>query len=129
MFAGFDFGILWANAPFLWNGVLLTLQLTALAVLQSGSLAAYVGDFSDDITRQVALNIQIPLLDIGAAIIGEHSAVPCANPQPDAGQRPERGASRQVETIGKRIIDGGGRSAITINADDHIALAVVSQHA
>jgi ABC-type amino acid transport system permease subunit len=32
MFTGFDFAILWANAPFLWNGMLLTLQLTALAV-------------------------------------------------------------------------------------------------
>lgn len=32
MFGGFDFGVLWANAPFLWNGMLLTLQLTALAV-------------------------------------------------------------------------------------------------
>ena len=32
MFAGFDFGILWLNAPFLWNGMLLTLQLTLLAV-------------------------------------------------------------------------------------------------
>src|SRR6476660_8083127 len=28
MFAGFDLGILWLNAPFLWNGMLLTLQLT-----------------------------------------------------------------------------------------------------
>src|SRR4029078_3492158 len=36
MFGNFDFGILWANAPFLWNGMLLTLQLTALAV--SGGL-------------------------------------------------------------------------------------------
>src|SRR3984893_9879186 len=32
MFGSFDFGILWANAPFLWNGMLLTLQLTVLAV-------------------------------------------------------------------------------------------------
>src|SRR5947208_230566 len=32
MFGSFDFGILLANAPFLWNGMLLTLQLTALAV-------------------------------------------------------------------------------------------------
>src|SRR5262245_66610382 len=32
MFAGFDFTILWLNALFLWNGMLLTLQLTALAV-------------------------------------------------------------------------------------------------
>jgi glutamate/aspartate transport system permease protein len=32
MLRGFDFGILWANAPFLWNGMLLTLQLTMLAV-------------------------------------------------------------------------------------------------
>jgi glutamate/aspartate transport system permease protein len=32
MFAGFDFAVLWANAPFLWNGMLLTLQLTLLAV-------------------------------------------------------------------------------------------------
>src|SRR6476659_1247704 len=32
MFGNFDFAILWANAPFLWNGMLLTLQLTALAV-------------------------------------------------------------------------------------------------
>jgi glutamate/aspartate transport system permease protein len=32
MFAGFDFAILVRNAPFLWNGMLLTLQLTALAV-------------------------------------------------------------------------------------------------
>ena len=32
MFRGFDFSILWANAPFLWNGMLLTLQLTMLAV-------------------------------------------------------------------------------------------------
>jgi glutamate/aspartate transport system permease protein len=32
MFAGFDFAILSANAPFLWNGMLLTLQLTLLAV-------------------------------------------------------------------------------------------------
>jgi glutamate/aspartate transport system permease protein len=32
MFGGFDFGILWVNAPFLWNGMLLTLQLTILAV-------------------------------------------------------------------------------------------------
>src|SRR6266404_3661644 len=32
MYAGFDFGILAANAPFLWNGMLLTLELTALAV-------------------------------------------------------------------------------------------------
>ena len=32
MFGRFDFAILWANAPFLWNGMLLTLQLTALAV-------------------------------------------------------------------------------------------------
>jgi glutamate/aspartate transport system permease protein len=36
MFGNFDFAILWANAPFLWNGMLLTLQLTALAV--SGGL-------------------------------------------------------------------------------------------
>jgi glutamate/aspartate transport system permease protein len=36
MFGSFDFAILWANAPFLWNGMLLTLQLTALAV--SGGL-------------------------------------------------------------------------------------------
>jgi glutamate/aspartate transport system permease protein len=36
MFTGFDFAILWANAPFLWNGMLLTLQLTLLAV--SGGL-------------------------------------------------------------------------------------------
>jgi glutamate/aspartate transport system permease protein len=36
MFAGFDFAILVRNAPFLWNGMLLTLQLTALAV--SGGL-------------------------------------------------------------------------------------------
>jgi glutamate/aspartate transport system permease protein len=32
MFGSFDFTILWANAPFLWNGMLLTLQLTAFAV-------------------------------------------------------------------------------------------------
>jgi glutamate/aspartate transport system permease protein len=32
MFGNFDFAILWANAPFLWNGVMLTLQLTLLAV-------------------------------------------------------------------------------------------------
>lgn len=32
MFSGFDFGVLWVNAPFLWNGMVLTLQLTALAV-------------------------------------------------------------------------------------------------
>jgi glutamate/aspartate transport system permease protein len=32
MLAGFDFAILWANASFLWNGMLLTMQLTALAV-------------------------------------------------------------------------------------------------
>ena len=32
MFGSFDFAILWANAAFLWNGTLLTLQLTALAV-------------------------------------------------------------------------------------------------
>ena len=32
MLGGFDFAILWANAPFLWNGMLLTMQLTALAV-------------------------------------------------------------------------------------------------
>ena len=32
MFGSFDFGILWTNAPFLWNGVLLTLQLTGLSV-------------------------------------------------------------------------------------------------
>jgi glutamate/aspartate transport system permease protein len=32
MFGSFDFAILWANAPFLWNGMLLTLQLTAFAV-------------------------------------------------------------------------------------------------
>ena len=32
MFRGFDFSILWANGPFLWNGMLLTLQLTMLAV-------------------------------------------------------------------------------------------------
>jgi glutamate/aspartate transport system permease protein len=32
MVGRFDFAILWANAPFLWNGMLLTLQLTALAV-------------------------------------------------------------------------------------------------
>jgi glutamate/aspartate transport system permease protein len=32
MFGGFDFAVLWANASFLWNGMLLTMQLTALAV-------------------------------------------------------------------------------------------------
>lgn len=32
MLGGFDFAILWANAPFLWNGMLLTIELTALAV-------------------------------------------------------------------------------------------------
>ena len=32
MFGGFDFAILWANASFLWNGMLLTIELTALAV-------------------------------------------------------------------------------------------------
>ena len=32
MFAGFDLGAIWRNAPFLWNGMLLTLQLTGLAV-------------------------------------------------------------------------------------------------
>src|SRR6516165_10862492 len=36
MFGGFDFGILWTNGPFLWNGMLLTLQLTVLAI--SGGL-------------------------------------------------------------------------------------------
>jgi glutamate/aspartate transport system permease protein len=36
MLGGFDFAILWANAFFLWNGMLLTMQLTALAV--SGGL-------------------------------------------------------------------------------------------
>lgn len=37
MFAGFDFAVILRNAPFLWNGMLLTLQLTALAV--AGGLA------------------------------------------------------------------------------------------
>ncbi|MBL8703089.1 MAG: ABC transporter permease subunit [Alphaproteobacteria bacterium] len=37
MFAGFDLGVLVRAAPFLWNGMLLTLQLTALAV--AGGLA------------------------------------------------------------------------------------------
>ena len=32
MFGSFDIGILLANAPFLWNGMLLTLQLTAFAI-------------------------------------------------------------------------------------------------
>jgi glutamate/aspartate transport system permease protein len=32
MLGGFDFAVLWANASFLWNGMLLTMQLTALAV-------------------------------------------------------------------------------------------------
>jgi glutamate/aspartate transport system permease protein len=32
MFGRFDFAILWANASFLWNGMLLTMQLTAFAV-------------------------------------------------------------------------------------------------
>ena len=32
MFAGLDLGVIWRNAPFLWNGMLLTLQLTGLAV-------------------------------------------------------------------------------------------------
>jgi glutamate/aspartate transport system permease protein len=32
MFGRFDFAILWANASFLWNGMLLTIELTALAV-------------------------------------------------------------------------------------------------
>ena len=32
MFGSFDLGILAANAPFLWNGMLLTLQLTAFAI-------------------------------------------------------------------------------------------------
>ena len=32
MFGSFDFAILWANAPFLWNGMLLTQRLTGLAV-------------------------------------------------------------------------------------------------
>jgi len=36
MLGNLDLGVLWANAPFLWNGMLLTLQLTALAV--SGGL-------------------------------------------------------------------------------------------
>ena len=37
MFGGFDFAILVRNAPFLWAGMVLTLQLTALAV--AGGLA------------------------------------------------------------------------------------------
>lgn len=37
MFGGFDFAILIRNAPFLWAGMVLTLQLTALAV--AGGLA------------------------------------------------------------------------------------------
>ncbi len=37
MFSSFDFGVLITNAPFLWNGMVLTLQLTALAV--GGGLA------------------------------------------------------------------------------------------
>ena len=32
MSGGFDFGVLWANAPFLWKGLLLTFQLTLFAV-------------------------------------------------------------------------------------------------
>jgi len=32
MFGKFDFGILWTNGSFLWNGMLLTLQLTVLAI-------------------------------------------------------------------------------------------------
>lgn len=37
MFSNFDFDVLINNAPFLWNGMLLTLELTALAV--GGGLA------------------------------------------------------------------------------------------
>jgi glutamate/aspartate transport system permease protein len=33
MFGGFDFNVLWNNAPFLWNGLLLTFQLTLMAVV------------------------------------------------------------------------------------------------
>ena len=32
MLSGFDLGVLWANSSFLWNGMLLTMHLTALAV-------------------------------------------------------------------------------------------------
>jgi glutamate/aspartate transport system permease protein len=38
MFAGFDLDVLVKNAPFLWNGMLLTLQLTGLAVVGGISL-------------------------------------------------------------------------------------------
>ena len=37
MFSNFDFDVLIRNGPFLWNGMLLTLELTALAV--GGGLA------------------------------------------------------------------------------------------
>src|SRR4029077_79055 len=43
MFAGFDFSILWLNAPFLWNGTLLTLQLTGLAVTGGLLLGVVLG--------------------------------------------------------------------------------------
>lgn len=33
MFSGFDFGVLVTNWPFLWNGLLLTFQLTIMAVV------------------------------------------------------------------------------------------------
>ena len=38
MFSGFDFDVIVRNAPFLWNGLILTFQLTGLAVLGGISL-------------------------------------------------------------------------------------------
>ena len=47
MVAGFDFDVLARNLPFLWGGMLLTLELTLLAVgggLLLGTLSNAVGE-------------------------------------------------------------------------------------
>ena len=73
MFGSFDFAILWANAPFLWNGMLLTLQLmfclgpASLALLAAWIISGYRLDAAshEDVRRRLAekdLEHQPPIL-------------------------------------------------------------------
>src|SRR5262245_7231046 len=56
--AGFDFAILWNNAPFLANGMLLTLQLTLLAVTGGLLLGAVLAVLRLSPIKAVALAVE-----------------------------------------------------------------------
>ncbi len=100
----------------------------ALSDQQIRTLAAEIRDFSRELARQLALHVEVPLMHVWRRIRREHAAVAAADPQAKEGRGSLGAPGRQVEAVGEWIVDGAQRNA-SVEAHDHVALAVEAHHA